>query len=134
MDTKIIVVSGHMIDRFDRISPRFPIERLDDVREDIRRSIQRHASKNNKLVAVGSAACGCDLIFHEEVLDAGGDVILVLPYKEEDFLTTALDPYKGGWAEKFKKIKSLASKIKSVAKRSYFVRNCKSYTNALLES
>ena len=112
MNTKVLIISGHMIDSNYRETPRFPVEKVDVVRSQIRGSIQRYVNKGMKLVAVGSGTCGCDLIFHQEVLDAGGEVILVLPYKEQDFIESAVESsFRGGWLKIYNEVKERVKKV-----------------------
>ena len=42
------------------------------------------------LVAYGSLACGADMLVAEAILARGGELHVVLPFAEEDFLKTSV--------------------------------------------
>jgi class 3 adenylate cyclase len=77
----IVVFTGHMIDKPDRDVPRFPPEKEDEVTQAIREAL----AKIDDPIGYGSAACGGDIIFMEQLADRGGEYHLVLPYNAEDF-------------------------------------------------
>ena len=88
---------GHMIDRPDRPSPRFPSSIEGAVKEAIRASIQ-----SNK-IAIGycSLACGGDILFAEAMEEEGGEVNIFLPFNKEDFIRESVSFAGGNWTERF---------------------------------
>lgn len=103
-----IVFSGHMVDGTGRTRPRFPEERVEEVRAAIR---QRIVALNAGF-ALCSAAAGSDLIFIEEMLEIGGETHVVLPWQKEDFMRSSIDPVQSDyWREKFESLLNRASSV-----------------------
>ena len=106
--SRVGVFSGHMIDGRDRGIPRFPHELEPAVREALRVRL--------KTLDVGigfaSAACGGDILFLENLFDMGGELHIVLPYNEEQFVrdSVAIVPW-GNWAERFRRVLSKATEV-----------------------
>jgi class 3 adenylate cyclase len=94
---KVIVFSGHMLDKPDRPGPRFTENMIDYVREQIQQSIFELDCK----IAYTSAACGSDLIFIEEMKKVNGEVNIVLPFDTKDFLRSSVNYAGKAWVEKF---------------------------------
>src|SRR6185436_9248403 len=71
----VAVFTGHMLDHPSRTSPRFPKDLEPAIAEQIRDRV--------KMLEAGfgyaSAACGSDILFLEAVLEAGGEICVVLP-------------------------------------------------------
>lgn len=88
---------GHMIDRPDRSSPRFPSSIEGAVKAAIRASI-----RSNK-IAIGycSLACGGDILFAEAMEEEGGEVNIFLPFNKEDFIRESVAFAGSNWTERF---------------------------------
>ena len=78
---RILVVSGHMLDRVDRREPRFPYWMEERVRRDMRRKLDEMKAQ----IGFCSLACGADMLFAELLLERGGEVHIVLPFHQDDF-------------------------------------------------
>lgn len=104
----VIVFAGHMIDRPDRVEPRFPHELQTAVAEEIR-------AKINKLkpgFGFASAACGSDILFLEAMLHADAEVSVVLPYAEEEFVRDSVDIIPDSkWRARFERVLSRAARV-----------------------
>jgi class 3 adenylate cyclase/tetratricopeptide (TPR) repeat protein len=83
----VIVFAGHMIDRPERDSPRFPPEFEPAVAKAIRDKIDLFKPG----FGFASAACGSDILFLEAMLDAGAEISVVLPYEKEEFVRDSVD-------------------------------------------
>jgi class 3 adenylate cyclase len=83
----VIVFAGHMIDRPDRPSPRFPGNLESAVAKEVREKID----KLKPGFGFASAACGSDILFLEAMLDADAEVSVVLPYEKEEFVRDSVD-------------------------------------------
>ena len=96
----IAVFSGHMIDAPGRPSPRFPPQAEEHVRLGIREIIERHH------VAFGYASCACggDILFLEEVLAAGGHVVVVPPLPLEKTIRNSVAFAPGDWEARLRTI------------------------------
>ncbi|MCG8349462.1 MAG: hypothetical protein MI924_16980 [Chloroflexales bacterium] len=101
----IIAFAGHMIDRNDRIAPRFPPYIEPAVRMKIRKTIEYL----NPAAAISSAACGGDIIFAEEMLAYGALLYVILPFEDrEDFIFQSVASAGPGWIERFEGVCSQA--------------------------
>ena len=88
---RVIAFTGHMLDRPARAEPRFPVDKIRDVRLAIRERLSAHGAG----FGVSSAAAGSDLLFLEELLDRGGAAEVILPFPEEDFIQTSVHDWEG---------------------------------------
>ncbi len=104
----VLVFAGHMIDRPERTTPRFPIEFESAVAKEIRRKIDMLKPG----FGFASAACGSDILFLEAMLDAGAEVSVVLPYNEEDFLRDSVDFIpKSKWRARFEQVLTRSARV-----------------------
>ena len=105
----VVVFAGHMIDRPDRTTPRFPIQFEPLVAKKIRRKLDELEPG----FGFSSAACGSDILFLEAMLERGAEVSIVLPYNEEEFIRDSveigLDSNK--WRARFDNILARAARI-----------------------
>ncbi|HRK29574.1 MAG TPA: adenylate/guanylate cyclase domain-containing protein [Tepidisphaeraceae bacterium] len=101
---RVIVFSGHMIDRASRRTPRFPPSAVEGV---VKRFTQWLA--NDVSYAFASAASGADLLFLRSVLQAGGDVHIVLPFNREAFFATSVSQAGEPWASWYHELLDPAS-------------------------
>jgi class 3 adenylate cyclase len=88
---RVVVFSGHMIDRPGRAVPRFPAE----LEPFVAAEIKRHVDALDVRFGYASAACGSDILFLEAVAARGGEVNVVLPYELERFMTDSVCLEKG---------------------------------------
>ena len=104
----VILFAGHMIDRPDRPSPRFPSELEPFVAREIRNKI-------NKLkpgFGFSSAACGSDILFIEAMLDIDAKVSVALPYEKEQFIRDSVDFVPGSdWRARFETVLARVARI-----------------------
>lgn len=108
------VFAGHMIDRPGRPAPRFPLAIEQAVKDAIRRRI-----KELKVgFAYASAACGADILFHEAVLEAKGEIHVILPYEKELFMQDCVSfAPAGNWEERWKRVIADATEVQEVSQR-----------------
>lgn len=104
----VVVFSGHMIDSPDRVSPRFPPELEDAVRQAIRERLK----KLNPGFGYASAANGSDILFLEAMLEIGAKVHVVLPYNKEQFSSDSVEVIPGGdWKARYEDILEKATEV-----------------------
>ena len=104
----VVVFSGHMIDGPDRVSPRFPPELEDSVRQAIRERLK----KLNPGSGYASAANGSDMLFLETMLEMGAKVHVVLPYNKEQFLGDSVEVVPGSdWKARYEEILEKATEV-----------------------
>jgi hypothetical protein len=103
----VLAFAGHMIDAADRSTPRFPAALAPAVAAAIRERLARM----HLPVVYASAACGADLLFVEAALEIVAEVNVVLPFDREDFIRTSVAPGGNGWAARFDRALSRATRI-----------------------
>lgn len=109
----ILTFAGHMIDRHDRESPRFPAYAEDAVKVSIARAI----ATTRPSAVVCSAACGGDIIFAEEALRFGAQLYLIMPFESQvDFLYHSVAYAGAQWVERFQHV------FRSATQHPYYVR------------
>jgi len=91
----VVAFSGHMTDAPGRAVPRFPEDKVESVRREIRTWVSGHGGR---IHAVCSAARGADLLFLEEVLGRRGSATVLLPFPAADFKKVSVGQ---GWDERF---------------------------------
>jgi len=104
----VLVFTGHMIDRPDRATPRFPSE----FESAVAKEIQRKIAILKPGFGFASAACGSDILFLEAMLDAGAEVSVVLPYNEEDFVRDSVDFVpNSNWRARFERVLTRSARV-----------------------
>ncbi|MBI2361812.1 MAG: hypothetical protein HYV15_00290, partial [Elusimicrobia bacterium] len=94
---RVVVFSGHMIDRRGRRAARFPRRLEPRVRAELRERLRGLDAG----IGYASAACGADILFLEEMLRRGGEVRVVLPSPPEKFRRDSVDAAGAGWGRRF---------------------------------
>src|SRR5258708_32403129 len=77
---EVIIFSGHMVDAPGRRAPRFPVQYVDAVAEQIRLTLDSVGAQ----IGISSAACGSDLLFIESMLARAADIEVVLALRTEE--------------------------------------------------
>lgn len=103
----VLVFTGNMIDRTDRLLPRFPPAIEVAVWEELRARI--NAMK--PVAAYGSAACGTDILCLELVREAGGETHIVLPFPPEEFRKVSVDFAGADWGGRFDRALAAADSV-----------------------
>ena len=103
----VAVFTGHMLDHPSRPSPRFPKE--------LEKAIGQQITERVKKLEIGfgysSAACGSDILFLEAVLEAGGEICVVLPYGKEEFLQDSVNFAGDDWPARMERVLSRAAHV-----------------------
>jgi len=97
---KVVVCSGHMIDKPDRPTPRFPREKEAVVRAEIAKQLESWKIGHGDL-SVCSGARGADILFAEESLQRGAHVRLLLAKEIDDFVEDSVRLERSDWVERF---------------------------------
>jgi hypothetical protein len=108
-----ILFSGHMIDKADRPTPRFPSSHESQAAEAIRDAIRDIAGHfpGVPMTGLASGACGGDILFHEACSAVGIDTILFLPKPEDEFIEGSVRFAGDMWVERYLQVKSRASEV-----------------------
>ncbi|MBF0556538.1 MAG: DUF4071 domain-containing protein [Nitrospirae bacterium] len=130
LDTgSIIYYTGHMIDAKGRASERFPEAKADVIRNLIRDALEGLNAK----IGYGSAACGTDIIFAEEMLARNRDVNIHIPFNGADFLRESVSFAGGQWEERYLELKEKSTRwIESVKEKYLGHRSLFTYGNSFL--
>jgi len=112
---KVVVFSGHMIDRQNSSPARFPAH----IESNVRDAIEKTIFENNVGIGYCSAACGSDILFIECMLKFGAEVNIVLPFKREDFVSTSVAFAGFHWIERFDRALSSASSVSYCVQEDY---------------
>jgi hypothetical protein len=97
---KVIVFSGHMIDKIDRKLPRFPANKEKIVYQNIINQLKTWNIGKDDLGICGGA-CGGDILFAEACLELGAKVKLHIPLPETEFITRSVNILTGNWEKRF---------------------------------
>jgi hypothetical protein len=102
-----ILFTGHMIDRVDRKTPRFPATKEATAREMIKAKITEIRNKlpeDTLLIGVAGGACGGDMLFHELCIEMGIHSILYLALPKEQFVVESVSFAGPEWIDRFYKL------------------------------
>lgn len=100
-----ILFTGHMIDHYDRLHPRFPASKEKMVMRSMKeRLIKLKNNLTEEIAGIAGGACGGDILFHElcRQLDIPSEMYLALPvieFKKESVSFAGI-----GWDERFDKL------------------------------
>ena len=102
---RVILFTGHMIDKDDRPQPRFPANKEDVARQSIQEALLREQDEVGE-VAFGLAggASGGDLLFHEICQELGIDTRLYLALPSDQFIQASVAPAGPKWVERFRRL------------------------------
>lgn len=78
---------------------------------EIAKAINAILQDSDVMVAYGSLACGADIMIAEAVLARGGELHVVMPFAEEDFLTTSVLVGGPEWVSRYQKALAAASSV-----------------------
>lgn len=93
----VVAFAGHMIDAPGRTTPRFPAALEQRIKDSIRSAIRTLQAS----IGYCSLACGGDILFAEVMAEEGGEVHVVIPFKQEDFVDTSIRFAGDHWIERF---------------------------------
>lgn len=100
---RVFVASGHMIDKPDRATSRFPTAKENAVRAEIARQLDDWKIGKKDLALCGGAR-GADILFGEECLARGACLRLLLALPEPEFIEASvrLPNGEGNWVDRFR--------------------------------
>ncbi len=86
---RVVLFSGHMVDKPDRDKPRFPQEKAEAAGARIRAELDALGAGAGDL-GIAQAACGGDLLFARACLDRGMRLWVMLPQEEPGFIASSV--------------------------------------------
>ena len=105
---KVVLFSGHMIDRPGRARPRFPPDKEPIAANAIASALADLAAGPRDLGICGGA-CGGDLLFAEAALARSARIELYIPFDEPTFLEGSVDFAGDDWRARFLEAKARAA-------------------------
>lgn len=81
------------------------------VEEELAQGIRSILSEFDVLIAYGSLACGADIMIAEAILARGGELHIVLPFAEDDFLKTSVLIGGSEWSARYESARQAAASI-----------------------
>lgn len=93
----IAALAGRRIDATGANPPRFPLDQVDRVREELRALFQDRGVS----ALVSSAACGADLLALDAARSLGIRFRIVLPFNRRRFKETSVVDRGGDWGDTF---------------------------------
>lgn len=100
---------GHIVSR-EQTHGRFTADEVAGVQ----RSIEVFLDNHRVGYAVGSLAAGADILVAEAVLNRGGEIGIVLPFLEEEFVDISVRPSGEEWVNRFSSCLKRASYVRFV--------------------
>ncbi|MDX6529400.1 MAG: hypothetical protein QOH41_1690 [Blastocatellia bacterium] len=105
---KVVVFAGHMLDRADRRTARFPAQ----IESAVRHALRARLKKVGAGFGFASAACGSDILFLEALIESGGEAHVVLPYNKKQFMKDSVTILPGtNWGARFEQVLKRANEI-----------------------
>lgn len=104
----VAVFAGHLIDRPNRHTARFPPQ----LEPAVRAAIRTRLKKLDAGFGYASAGCGSDILFLEELLETGGEANIVLPYDKKQFVKDSVEILPDtDWAARFEQVLARAGSV-----------------------
>jgi hypothetical protein len=97
---KVVVCSGHMIDRAERPQPRFPASKEQLVRDRLMQQLNLWEIGAGDLAICGGAQ-GADILFAECCVNLGATVHLFLPLPQPEFLVRSVHLDGANWEQRY---------------------------------
>lgn len=106
--------SGHLILPAGR-EGRFPAEAEDRVCREICKAIDDHDIG----YGFGSLGAGADILIAEAILERGGGLHVVLPFREEEFIEQSVRPSGDAWVERYHRCREQADAVSHATRDQY---------------
>jgi tetratricopeptide (TPR) repeat protein len=104
---RVIVGTGHRADAPGRKSPRFPNteDAIAKAKSWLRQQLEAEKAKTTGMVsAIGGAASGTDLLFHEACDELGIPAMVVLAIPKDDYRRQSVSDGGADWAERYNRL------------------------------
>jgi hypothetical protein len=102
---RVVVFSGHTIDMPGRTPPRLPSQLVDKAALEIRTRLEHLKNiTSGGIVAIGSAASGGDILFHEICKELRIPARLLLPVPPDVFRNESVSPSGQEWEDRFDRL------------------------------
>lgn len=101
---RVLLFTGHMIDKPGRETPRFPPDKEDVARQAIRKAIEGEQALAPVAYAIAGGASGGDILFQEVCAELGIPTRLYLALPREDYIVESVQSGGPQWVERFSRI------------------------------
>ena len=82
-----------------------------EAEQQIATDIRAILDEQDVRIAYGPLACGADILIAEAILDRGGELHVVLPFAEEDFLKTSVSIGGEEWLARYDRARNAAASV-----------------------
>lgn len=82
-----------------------------EIEKELIQSIESILAETGALIAYGPLACGADILVAEAILALGGELHVVLPFAEEDFLRTSVRVGGAEWEARYLAARDAAASV-----------------------
>jgi hypothetical protein len=101
---RVLLFTGHMIDKPGREKPRFPADKEDVARQAIRKAIEEEQALASVAYGVAGGANGSDILFHEVCAELGIPARLYLALPREEYIVESVQSAGPKWVERFNRL------------------------------
>lgn len=79
--------------------------------EALSHEIERALDESGVRIAYGSLACGADILFAEAVVERRGELHVILPFEEDDFIRASVISGGADWLPRYEKLRNRAATV-----------------------
>lgn len=101
-----ILFTGYMVDYASKEKKTLPAEKEADLRQEIRKKIEKFNPHTNDRAFVSGLAAGSEIIFAEVCIELGLKVKAYLPLTEAAYVREFISPAGEGWVDRFYKVRN----------------------------
>lgn len=98
--------SGYMIDHSGKQKRTFPLDKEDEVRNDIRRTLEKFKPTPADRVYMAGLSAGSEILFAEVCVELGLKVKVFLPFPDSSYVRDHVSPAGESWVDRFYKIRN----------------------------
>jgi tetratricopeptide (TPR) repeat protein len=102
---RVVLFSGHMVDRLDRLQPCFPEAKAAAAGQRIAAELDKLGVGRGDL-GIAQAACGGDLLFAQACISRSMRLEIYLPQQEPDFLRNSVSFAAAHWQDDYDAVKT----------------------------
>jgi tetratricopeptide (TPR) repeat protein len=99
----VLLFTGHRVDDPGRPAPRFPPDKVDTARQEIRAAIDAAIQRRpgERIIGMAGAASGGDILFHEECHARGIATTIFLALPQGDYAAASVSSAGAEWTRKY---------------------------------
>ncbi len=101
-----LIFTGYMVDFPGKDKKAFPAERENEIRQEIRKRIEKFKPQPQDRAFVAGLSAGSEIIFAEACAEAGIKVKAFLPYTESTYIKRFVAPGGEAWVDRFYKLRN----------------------------